>query len=123
MNGDKNFSKPGGGQEAHSHEAAVKAVSVRMPDAQSIEELSGLFKLFGDASRLRILCALSISELCVCAISQLLGMTQSAVSHQLAQLRKSKLVTYRRDGKTLYYSLADSHVRTIIAMGEEHIEE
>ena len=131
VKGNKQNASPAGKEPAaahssyspHTHEAIVKEVTAKMPGTQETAELSELFKLFGDRSRLGILCALSCSELCVCAIAQLLGMTQSAVSHQLALLRTGKLVTYRREGKTLYYSLADEHVRTIIAMGTEHIEE
>lgn len=86
-------------------------------------QLSDLFKVFGDPTRLRILHALSVSELCVCDIAQALDMTQSAISHQLRTLKQSQLVKFRRDGKTIYYSLADSHVHTILAQGLEHVME
>ena len=85
--------------------------------------LTELFRIFGDSTRLRILYVLFESEMCVCDIAALLGMTQSAISHQLRVLRSSKLVKFRRDGKTLYYSLADEHVCRIISQGMEHVEE
>ena len=82
-----------------------------------------LFKTFGDPTRIRILTALSRRELCVCDIAELLGMTQSAISHQLRILKQMKLVKFRRDGKTVYYSLADSHVSTILSQGIDHVTE
>ena len=84
-------------------------------------QLAELYKVFGDSTRIRILCALFEAEMCVCDIAGLLGMTQSAISHQLRVLKQSKLVKYRRDGKTIFYSLADDHVRTMIDMGMEHL--
>ena len=86
-------------------------------------DLSDLFKVFGDTTRMRILYSLFESELCVCAIAELLGMTQSAISHQLKVLRDNKLVASRREGKTIYYFLADDHVRTIIGQGFDHLTE
>ena len=86
-------------------------------------DLAELFKIFGDSTRIKILYALFESEMCVCDIAQLLNMTQSAISHQLRSLKQSKLVKYRREGKTVFYSLADAHVRTIINQGLEHVEE
>ena len=80
-------------------------------------------RFFGDSTRIKILYALFESEMCVCDIAQLLNMTQSAISHQLRSLKQSKLVKYRREGKTVFYSLADAHVRTIINQGLEHVEE
>jgi len=88
-----------------------------------IGELEALFKVFSDATRLRILGALVCGELCVCDVGAVLGMSQSAVSHQLAVLRASRLVTYRREGKTVYYSLADDHVARLLEMGLEHASE
>lgn len=85
--------------------------------------LADLFKVFGDPTRLRILHALSGQELCVCDIAGALGMTQSAISHQLRVLKQSQLVKFRRDGKAIYYSLADGHVHTILAQGLEHVTE
>ena len=94
-----------------------------MPDEELLYELADLFKVFGDTTRIKILYSLFESEMCVCAIADLLGMTQSAISHQLRILKQSKLVKSRREGKSVFYSLADGHVRTIIAQGREHIEE
>lgn len=92
-------------------------------DEQELPRLCDLFKLFGDATRLKILYALLESELCVCAIARLLGMTQSAISHQLIVLKRGKLIKAKREGKTMVYSLADDHVKTIIHMGFDHIRE
>ena len=94
-----------------------------MTDEEVLYDLAELFKVFGDSTRIRILYALFEAELCVCDIARLLGMSQSAISHQLRILKGSKLVKYRREGKTVFYSLADAHVRTIIDQGREHIEE
>ena len=85
--------------------------------------LSDLFRLFGDTTRVKILFSLFESEMCVCAIAELLGMTQSAISHQLKILKDANLVANRREGKTIYYFLSDDHVRTIIAKGFEHLIE
>ncbi len=90
---------------------------------ENLYRLADLFKVFGDPTRIRILHALSLKELCVCDIAQALGMTQSAISHQLRILKQFHLVKYRRDGKTIYYSLADSHVHTMLAQGLEHVME
>ena len=106
-----------------THEELLKVVSEKMPDEDKLYDLAELFKIFGDSTRIRILYLLFQSEMCVCDIAQLLGMTQSAISHQLQVLKKSKLVKYRRQGKTVFYSLADAHVRTIIGQGMEHISE
>ena len=89
----------------------------------NLYRLADLFKIFGDPTRIRILHALSLQELCVCDIAETLGMTQSAISHQLRALKQMQLVKYRRDGKTIYYSLADNHVYTILAQGLEHVME
>ena len=94
-----------------------------MPDDDTIMELSDLFKLFGDSTRLRILLALKDGGMCVETLSSIVGVSVSAVSHQLSILRRSKLVGTRRDGKTVYYSLADDHVTSILAQGYEHITE
>ena len=94
-----------------------------MPDEEVLYDLAELFKIFGDSTRIKILYALLESEMCVCDIATLLNMTQSATSHQLRALKQSKLVRYRREGKTVFYSLADSHVVTIINQGVEHIAE
>ena len=105
------------------HENVVKAVNDKMPDEDKLYDLAEIFKVFGDSTRIKILYVLFEAEMCVCDIAQLLGMTQSAISHQLQLLKKSKLVKYRREGKTVFYSLADNHVRTIIGQGMEHITE
>ena len=105
------------------HEEAVERVLGEMPGDETLYDLAELFKVFGDSTRIKILYALFEAELCVCDISKLLGLTQSAVSHQLRVLKNSKLVKFRREGKTVYYSLADDHVRKIIAQGMEHINE
>ena len=107
----------------HVHEDIVNRVSQEMPDEDSLFDLSELFKVFGDSTRIRILYCLFESEMCVCDIASLLSMTQSAISHQLSVLKKNKLVKSRREGKTVFYSLADTHVRTIIDQGVEHVTE
>ncbi len=94
-----------------------------IPSDDEVRALADLFKTFGDPTRLRILEALSKQELCVCDIADLLGMTQSAISHQLRVLKQQFLVKARRDGKTVFYSLADTHVSTILAQGLEHVNE
>ncbi len=105
------------------HEETVKRVNEIMPGEEELFDLSELFKIFGDSTRIRILYVLFESDMCVCGIAELLGMTQSAISHQLAVLKKAKLVRYRREGKTIFYSLSDDHVRTILDQGMEHITE
>ncbi|MEG0833097.1 MAG: metalloregulator ArsR/SmtB family transcription factor [Oscillospiraceae bacterium] len=105
----------------HARSEKVEELDQLMPDDEKLYNLAELFKMFGDSTRIRILFVLFESEMCVCNIAQLLGMTQSAISHQLRALKQSGLVKYRRDGKTVYYSLADSHVRTIINQGFEHV--
>jgi ArsR family transcriptional regulator len=107
----------------HIHEDVVKKVNEQMPDEEILYDLAELFKTFGDSTRIRILFALFESEMCVCDIAQLLGMSQSAISHQLRALKQSKLVKYRREGKTVFYSLADNHVYTMLGQGMEHITE
>lgn len=94
-----------------------------IPTEEEIYRLSNLFKTFGDVTRIRILTALSKQELCVCDIADLLGMSQSAISHQLRVLKQQELVKFRREGKTVFYSLADAHVYTILAQGLEHVDE
>ena len=94
-----------------------------MPEEEKLYDLAELFKIFGDSTRIRILYVLFEAEMCVCDIAEVLHMTQSAISHQLRLLKQAKLVKNRREGKTVYYSLADDHVRTIINQSMEHIEE
>ncbi len=96
---------------------------MNMPDIEEMYDLAELFKVFGDSTRIRILFALFDSEYCVGDLAESLEMNQSAVSHQLKILKVNKLIKSRREGKQVYYSLADEHVSTIIAMGREHIEE
>ncbi len=105
------------------HEDIVQAVNARMPDEEELYDLAELFKVFGDSTRIKILYVLLESEMCVCDIAAILGMTQSAISHQLRVLKQSQLVKFRREGKSVMYSLSDDHVHTIIAQGMEHIEE
>ena len=106
-----------------THGEVIGRVRADMPPVEMLYDLAELFKIFGDSTRIRILYALFEEEMCVCDIAQLLNMTQSAISHQLRLLKQSKLVKNRRDGKTVYYSLADDHVRTVINQGMDHIME
>jgi DNA-binding transcriptional ArsR family regulator len=101
----------------------ISAVRAQMPDDDTLLDLADLFKMFADSTRVRILFALLKSELCVCDIADLLGMTKSAVSHQLRGLRQTRLVKYRREGKTVFYSLDDDHVGAIFAQGLQHVME
>jgi len=105
------------------HKDIVTDVSEKMLQKDVYIELASLFKLFGDGTRLQILHALDQNEMCVCDIAALLGLTKSAVSHQLKALRLVNLVKFRREGQTVYYSLSDSHVKTIIDIGLEHLTE
>ncbi len=107
----------------HDHSGLLEHVRGQMPSDEKLQELGDLFKVFGDITRIRIMYALHEDEMCVCAIAELLGMTQSAISHQLKTLKDADLVAARREGKTVYYSLSDDHVRSIIAQGYEHITE
>lgn len=111
------------GEYLAAHEEIVRQVLEQLPDDEVLYELADLFKVFGDSTRIKILYALWESELCVGDLAQLLDMSQSSVSHQLRVLKDAKLVRFRRDGKIIFYSLADAHVRTIIGMGMEHVEE
>ena len=105
------------------HEDLLKIVNDTIPEETELYDLAELFKVFGDSTRIRILFVLFEAEVCVCDLAQALNMTQSAISHQLRILKQNKLVKSRREGKSIFYSLADGHVRTIIAQGREHIEE
>lgn len=107
----------------HIHEDLVHKVDGQIPDGEVLKELADFFKVFGDTTRIRILCVLFQSEMCVCDLAEVLGMTQSAISHQLRMLKQMKLVKNRREGKTVFYSLADSHIQTIMNQGMEHISE
>ena len=108
-------------EEALVHTGAVERVRASLPPDEQLYDLAELFKLFGDSTRVKILYALLESELCVCDIAKLMEVTQSAVSHQLRVLKNSKLVKFRREGKTVYYSLADDHVIHVLAQGMEHV--
>ena len=105
------------------HQEIVDRVNREMPAEETLFDLAELFKIFGDSTRIKILYVLFESEMCVCDIAQLLGMTQSAISHQLKVLKDAKLVGSRREGKTVFYSLADEHVRLIIGQGFDHLTE
>lgn len=107
----------------HAHEEIVEKVRQVMPGEDTLYDLTELFRIFGDSTRVRILYVLFESEMCVCDIAALLGMTQSAISHQLRALKGARLVKSRREGKTVFYSLADDHVKAIINQGLEHVSE
>ena len=104
------------------HEDAVNRVRAALPDGRQFYELANIYKMFADNTRIKILWALSLEDMCVCDLAVLLNMTKSAISHQLKSLRLANLVNYDRHGKVVYYSLADSHVRDIFEKGFEHIE-
>lgn len=107
----------------HDHTDLLGRVKGEMPTDEFLSDLADLYKIFGDSTRIKIMFSLYEEEMCVCAISELLGMTQSAISHQLKVLKDAKLVANRREGKTIYYRLADDHVKTIIAQGFDHLLE
>jgi ArsR family transcriptional regulator len=105
------------------HEDIVERVRAAMPAGQDFYDLANLYKMFADNTRVRILWALSCEEMCVCDLASLLGMTKSAISHQLKSLRQTNLVKYDKQGKVVYYSLADDHIKDIFEKGFEHIRE
>ena len=105
------------------HQDVVDRVSSLMPEGESFYNLANLYKMFADNTRVKILWALSVEDMCVCDLSALLGMTKSAVSHQLKSLRLANLVKYDKQGKVVYYSLTDKHVKEIFERGLEHIYE
>ena len=105
------------------HEDLLRIVEQTMPEETELYDLAELFKVFGDSTRIRILFVLSSAEVCVCDLARVLNMTQSAISHQLRILKQNKLVKSRREGNSIFYSLADGHVSTIIAQVRDHIEE
>lgn len=107
----------------HVHKDIVDAVNNAMPDEELLYDLADFFKVFGDSTRIKILYVLMQSEMCVCDIAQLLNASQSAVSHQLRVLKQMQLVKFRREGKTIFYSLSDGHITTILSQGFEHIKE
>jgi len=105
------------------HEDVVNIVKENIPKEEILYDLADLFKVLGDSTRIKILCALFQAEMCVCDIAMLFGMTQSAISHQLRVLKQARLVKYRKDGKVVYYSLDDDHVKSIFDQGLIHIVE
>lgn len=105
------------------HQDIVDKVNNVMPDEEKLQDLADFFRIFADSTRIKILYLLSQSEMCVCDIASLLNMGQSAISHQLRVLKQMRLVKYRREGKTVFYSLSDGHIQTILAQGLEHVEE
>ncbi|MGE4354148.1 MAG: ArsR/SmtB family transcription factor [Oscillospiraceae bacterium] len=107
----------------HAHDDLISKVIENMPDEELLYDLSELYKVFGDSTRIRILYVLFESEMCVADIAQLLHMSTSAISHQLRTLKQFRLVKFRREGKVVFYSLADDHVRTIINQGLDHLAE
>ena len=110
-------------EDSEVHDELLAIISRKMPADEKMFDLAELFKMFGDSTRMKILFVLFEAEVCTCDLAEALGMTSSAVSHQLNALKRAKLVKSRRDGKSVFYSLADNHVRTIIKMGMEHVEE
>ena len=106
-----------------AREDVINKVLEQQPDDEILYDLAELFKVFGDSTRIKILYSMFENELCVNDIARLLNLSQSSVSHQLRILKTSKLVKFRREGKSIYYSLDDEHVRSIISMGMEHVEE
>ena len=105
------------------HEDVLARVKEKMPDEDPVYEVAELFKVFGDSTRTRIICALNIEEMCVCDLSALLNMTQSAISHQLRLLKVSRIVKSRKQGRVVYYSLDDAHIGQIFAMAFAHVME
>lgn len=105
------------------HSEVVDRVKQGMPDDEHLYDLADFFKVFADSTRIKVLWALDSAEMCVCDLAVLLNMTKSAISHQLKTLRQEKLVKYRREGKNVFYSLQDDHVKNILEVGLEHIEE
>ena len=107
----------------NAHPQAIANVRATLPEDDVLVDVSELFKVLGDSTRCKILFVLLVCEMCVCDLSQLLGMSVSAISHQLRILRQAQLVRFRREGKTVFYALADEHVRTLLSQGMEHVLE
>lgn len=107
----------------HVHESLVHQIEDGMPSPETMQSLAEFYKVFADPTRIKILCTLFQSELCVCDLAEVTCMTQSAISHQLRVLKQMKLVKNRREGKIVYYSLADAHIQSILNQGMEHIAE
>ena len=110
-------------EQVQVHGDLVQVVRQHLPDEAELSDLAELFKILGDSTRIRILYVLFEHEVCVCDIAEILGMTQSAISHQLRIIKQARLVKSRRDGKTIYYALADDHVKSIVGLAREHLEE
>ncbi len=107
----------------HVHEDIIHKVNEQMPEEDKLYDLADFFKVFADSTRIKMLYVLMCSEMCVCDLAQILNMTQSAISHQLRTLKQMDLVKNRREGKTVFYSLSDGHIKTILSQGLDHIEE
>ena len=107
----------------HVHDKIVEEARASMPEGEELQSLTNLFKAFGDSTRIRILYVLFRSEMCVCDLARTLDMSQSAISHQLRLLKQLNLVSTRREGKTVFYALADGHIETIMNQGMEHVRE
>lgn len=107
----------------HVNEETLKMIDDRMPPEEELQDLAEFYRVFGDATRLKILYVLLSAEMCVYDIASVLGMSQSAISHQLRVLKQMDLVKNRREGKTIFYALADAHIVTILSQGLDHIEE
>ena len=107
----------------YADEDTIRRVEEKMPPEEEMQDIAEFFKVFGDATRLKILYVLLSSEMCVYDIAAVLGMSQSAISHQLRVLKQMDLVKNRREGKTIFYALADAHIATILSQGQDHIEE
>lgn len=105
------------------HDEIIRQVKPNMPNEETLFDIAELFKVFGDSTRMKIICCLFEHEMCVCDIAELINSTQSAVSHQLRVLKQAKLVKFRKEGKVVYYSLSDRHVEIIFNMALEHIQE
>ncbi len=105
------------------HGDVVDRVKEHLPEEEKLYDLADFFKMFSDSTRIKILWALDMEEMCTCDLAVLLNMTKSAISHQLKTLRQDKLVKYRKEGKNVFYSLQDEHVKSILEIGLEHIEE
>ena len=107
----------------HVNEETLRMIDDRMPPEEELQDLAEFYRVFGDATRLKILYVLLSAEMCVYDIASVLGMSQSAISHQLRVLKQMDLVKNRREGKTIFYALADAHIVTILSQGLDHIEE
>lgn len=105
------------------HDEVVSDVKKKIPSEEDLQDLADFFRVFGDSTRVKILCSLFHAELCVCDIAALLGMTKSAISHQLRSLKQARLIKCRRDGKIVFYSLDDDHVKTVFGQGLQHVTE